>query len=333
MPVLVFRGYEGWCDRLQVLAHCFEYCSRFNTTLCVDWHDMVWGAMEFDFYDCFEVVGIPTMTKTQVLKLVATGRMDVRPSCWDFVKLADHLRTETYGDAYIGDFMSTEKMEKCPGDVLVTNGRGPRMWDVKKVAKHLRFKPAVLEGIKERLKDFDPNSVVVHLRGTDRPDATGNYTEKAVEAVKKTGIHPNQVFVVTDQRDLWERFHAGFPGARLVNPDSNILKLPPTNAKGTHQQEPKDLKALGVKKWDMMLDLLADWVALVSAATAVGRSESTYFSMARSIHAIADEGWTEMFLGWKPSSKTLQECNETLLLSHREQTEIQQGTGESVPTA
>lgn len=294
---------------------------------------MVWGAMEFDFYDCFEVVGIKTMTKPQVLKLVATGRMDVRPSCWDFKKIADHLRTETYKDEYIGEFMTTDEMKKCPGDVLVTNGKGPRMWDVRLLAKHLRFKPAVVKGIQERLKDFDPNSIVVHLRGTDRPDAEGNYTEKAIEAVKKTGIHPNQVFVVTDQRELWERFSAGFPGARLANPNSNILKLASTNKRGSHQQEPSDLKKWGVKKWDMMVDLLADWTALVSCATAVGRSESTYFSMARSIHHIQDDGWKEMFGGWSPFSKTLQEHNETLLLSHREQTEIQQSTGEHVPTA
>jgi hypothetical protein len=80
-----------------------------------------------------------------------------------------------------------------------------------------------------------------------------------------------------------------------------------------------------------MLDLLADWVALVSASTAMGRSESTYFSMARGVHDTKE--WSQMFGGWTPFSKTLAEYNETLLLSHREQTEIQQGVGEHVPEA
>jgi hypothetical protein len=296
----------------------------------VDWNDVVWGGGEFDFYSCFEVEGIKTMTKRQVLNLVATGRMDVRPSCWDLKKMVCQINAITHGDAYIGEFAKFDLVQ-CPGDVLVTNGRGERQWDCKVLCRHLRFRPEVVKGIQERLKDFDPNSIVVHLRGTDRPDAVGNYTEKAVEAVKKTGIHPNQVFVVTDQRDLWERFVAGFPGARLVNPASNILRVPPTKERGTHQINPADLKTLGVKKWDMMLDLLADWVALVSTSTAVGRSESTYFSMARSIHDT--EEWSQMLGGWSPFSKTLAEYNETLLLSCREQTEIQQGVAEHVPEA
>ena len=328
MPVVVFRGIEGWCDRLQVLAHCIQYCLRFNAVLCVDWHDMVWGGGEFDFNSCFTLEGVKTMNRLQMLKLVATGRMDVRPSCWDLGKMMRHLDAETWKDEYIGEFMKFE-LVKCPGDILVTNGRGERQWDCRLLCKHLRFQPAVVEGIKERLKDYDPNSLVVHLRGTDRPDAEGNYTEKAIEAAKKTGIHPNQVFVVTDQKELWERFRAGFPGARLVNPASNILRLP-TSKNGTHQFHILELKKLGVKKWDMMLDLLADWVALVSASTAMGRSESTYFSMARSLHELS---WEEMLGGWKPHSKTLAQYNETLLLSHREQTKIQQGTGEHVPTA
>jgi len=334
MPVVVFRGIEGWCDRLQVLAHCIGYCLKFNTALCVDWDDMVWGAGEFDFNSCFELVGIRTMTKTQVLKLVASGRMDVRPSCWDLRKMAVHIHGETHGDAYIGEFMKFE-IEKVEGDVLVTNGRGERQWDVRLLCEHLRFKPAVVEGIKKRLADFDPNSVVIHLRGTDRPDK-GDYTEKAVEAVKATGIPHSQVYVVTDQRDLWERFHAGIPEARLTNPESNILRIAPTNANGTHQIHPAVLKSLGVTKWDMMLDLMADWVALVSAQTAIGRSESTYFSMARSIHAAK---WSKLMVqetpqgeqGWFPPSKTSPTYNETLLLPCREQTEIQRGTGLTVP--
>jgi hypothetical protein len=291
----------------------------------VDWDDMVWGAGEFDFNSCFELEGIKVMNKTQVLKLVAAG-VDVRPSCWDLRKMAVHIHSETHGDAYIGEFMKFE-LEKVEGQVLVTNGRGERQWDVRLLSKHLRFKPAVVEGIRRRLANFDPNSVVVHLRGTDRPDK-GDYTEKALEAVKKLGIPHSQVYVVSDQRDLWERFHAGIPEARLSNPESNILRIPPTSERGTHQIHPTDLKRMGVTKWDMMLDLLADWVALVSAQTAIGRSESTYFSMARSLHATE---WSKLFRGWVPPSKTSPNYNETLLLPCWEQTEIQRGVGLALP--
>lgn len=327
MPVLVFKGLEGWCDRLQVLGHCWRYCREFDAALCVDWDDAVWGSAEFDFNTCFEVLGVKMMSKPQMLRLVSTGRMDIRPKCWTYKQIAQHLHTETYDDAHIGEFMKFD-LVKCEGDVLVTNGKGDRFWHYGDYPEFLRFKPAIMEGIKERLKNFDRNSCVVHLRGTDRPDSKGNYMEKAIEALKEK---PYPVYVVTDQRGLWEKFKEAMPRAQLVNPKSNILKLPDTNAYGTHQTDPKILKKYGIKKWDMMLDLLADWVALVSAQSAAGRDESTYFKMARSINALGEDNWCRMFHGWKPPSKSLEEYNASLLLSARKQEEIQQSTGESVP--
>jgi len=331
MPVLVFKGIEGWCDRLQVLAHCLEYCEKFNSALCVDWSDGVWGAGEFDFHDCFDLEGVKVMTKQQVLRLVASGRVDVRPKCWDFTKIAYPMWNIVNADEYVGEFMGFEVL-KAEGDVLVTNGKGARYWDLRVICRHLRFKPEVLKGVQERLKDFDPNSIVVHLRGTDRPDAEGTYTEKAVEAVKRTGIPPQQVYVVTDQKELWEAFQKGIPEARLVNPNTNIFKIPPS-VHGTHQTHPDTLKKVGVRKWDMMLDLLADWTALLTCATAMGRSESTYFKMPRGIHELGQDTYSQILRGWVPPSKTLKKSNETLLLSHREQEEVQQGAGESVPSA
>lgn len=330
MPVIMFRALEGWCDRLQVLSHCFKYCSQYNTAICVDWDDVVWGGGEFDFNDCFEIVGgIKTMTKKQVCLLAASGRCDIRPKCWNAEKMWSPLRTETFQKDHQGEFMEFE-FQKCPGDILVTNGNGNRTWDMREIVKHLRFKPAVMEGIQERLKDFDPNSCVVHLRGTDRPDEKGNYMEKSAEAVKDL---PYQIFVVTDDPKLWKRFHELVPRAKLVNPNAILLRIPTPEGRGTHQQDPKDLKKLGVKKWDMMLDLLADWVALVSARQACGRSESTYFEMARRLNQRGEPEWSKVFGGWVPYSKSIAEYNETLLLSHREQTEVQQGVGVPVSEA
>jgi len=305
MPVVVFKGLEGWCDRIQVLAHCFEYCSLFNAFLCVDWTDNVWGGGEFDFHDCFEIVDLKQMSKAQVLRLVAGRKMDIRPPCWtpERIALSTHY---SYSEDFVGEFMKFE-IVKCPGDVLVTNGKGDRYWDLRRITKHLRFKPAVMEGIKERLKDFDPNCVIVHLRGTDRPDSKGNYMEKSIEVLKDCS---HLVYVVTDQRDLWEKFHEGVPHSRLVNPNSNILKLEPTNARGTHQMSSEQLKELGIKKWDMMLDLLADWVALVTARKGCGREESTYFQMSRGINRLGEEEWSKMFGGWVPFSKTIAEYND-----------------------
>lgn len=327
MPVLVFRAIEGWCDRLQVLSHCFTYCVKYNTALCVDWSDYVWGGnYEFNFYDCFDVLGIKTVRKDWVMRLAKTGNMKFSPPCWDSEKMWAPYRDEFFQKQYEGEFMC-ENPPKVEGDILVTNGNGIRTWDIHAILRHLRFKPRLLNDIKKRLKDFDPNSVVVHLRGTDRPDGKGDWTDKCIEAVKDL---PYQIYVITDQRDLWEKFHARVPQSKLVNPNSCILKMPPTDKHGTHQTIPPEMDKLGIKKWDYMVDLLTDWVALVTAQQACGRSESTYFLMARAINKRGMGEWMKLFGGWKPYSKSSQEYNETLLLSNRKQEEIQQSTGVAV---
>ena len=329
MPVIVTRAFEGWCDRLQVLSHCFQYCVEFNTALCVDWSDYIWaGNREFDFHDCFEVVGgIKVVKKDWVCVLTKHGKLKITPPCWDAQKIWDPLTTETYSKDYE---CLTEKYEKIEGDVLVSNGKGNRKWDGRAIAKHLRFKPKLLNAIKERLKDFDPNSCVVHLRGTDRPDSEGNYMERAINEVKDKTY---QIYVITDQWDLWEKFRQGVPHAKLVNPDTVIMKITPPEKMGSHQLTPPELKKLGITKWQYMVDLLTDWVALVTAKQACGRYESTFFLMARVMNKIGEEEWTKMFGGWKPHSKSLQQYNETLLLSHREQAEIQQSAGQFIPSA
>jgi hypothetical protein len=328
MPVVVFRAIEGWCDRLQVLSHFFQYCVEFNTALCVDWSDYIWaGNREFDFYDCFYVEGIKTVKKDWVCVLTKNSKLKITPPCWDAHKIWDPLTPETGSEEYE---CLPEKYGKIEGDVIVSNGRGHRRWSGPAIANHLRFKPKLLNAIQERLKDFDPNSCVVHLRGTDRPDSKGNYMEKSIEKLKDTTY---QVYVVTDQWDLWEKFKQGVPHAKLVNPDTVIMKITPPENMGSHQLTPPELKALGITKWQYMVDLLTDWVALVTAKQGCGRFESTFFFMARLMNKQGEDQWSKMFGGWKPHSKSLQQYNETLLLSHREQAEIQQGTCVSVPTA
>ena len=297
MPVVVFKGIEGWCDRLQVLGHCFAYCRKYNTALCVDWDDAVWcGMREFDFYDVFEVVGIKTVTKDQVIRLMAMGkeRVKVVPPCWTIEELI-RFPLSTMDKEHEGPLMKFNVEGKIDGDVIVTNGRGERSWDCTDIARHLRIRPKMRDAIVSILKDFNPYGTTVHLRGTDRPDK--GYVENAIRFLcsrQSTGI----INIVTDSRELWEQVHAAVPHAKLVNPNAKLLNLPPS-VHGTHQTDARELKRLGITKWDMLVDLLADWFAMCFSKGGIGREESTYFSMARSMNTLGvDE--CEKVLGWKP---------------------------------
>jgi hypothetical protein len=328
MPVVVFKGIEGWCDRLQVLSHCFEYCRKTNSCLCVDWDDVVWaGKRELDFYTAFEVVGIKTMTKFQVVKLLTSVKgLKIAPPCWDVNKIV-YFPPTTQDAEHEGPLMSFEIPDKIDADVIVTNGRGARRFDMAVVAQHLRVTPKMREAIKTILKDFNPYGTTLHLRGTDRPDQ--GYVENAIRFLTK---NPKGVLnVVTDSKMLWDQIHTALPHAKLVNPNAHLLKFP-ERTNGTHQIDPRDLPNYGCGKWEMTVDLLADWFALCFTKGAIGREESTYFSMARALHSVGEDA-VESILGWKPDGIIVAPNNEAAVLSERVQTEAGQDAGTLVPSS
>jgi len=224
--------------------------------------------------------------------------------------------------------MRFEVNEKIDGDVIVTNGRGERKWDVTDLATHLRVRPKMREAIKTILKDFNPYGTTLHLRGTDRPDK--GFVENAVRYLKsKTELRI--LNVITDSKELWDHIKKELPRAKLVNPNAKLLNLPPS-VHGTHQTDPRELKRLGITKWDMLVDLLADWFALCFSKGGIGREESTYFSMARSLHLLGEDK-VEAILGWKPDGIIIAPNNEAAVLSERVQEKASQDAGTLVPSS
>jgi len=296
MPVLMMKAMEGFADRLQVLAHCIRYCKKHNTALCVDWSDGVWGNFEFDFFHIFDLGGLRLMSKAQVISLVKAGAK-VNPPCWTLEDITLPCYGKTAHVDYSGLFMTNgSSCPKLEGDVLVTNGQADRTWDVSDIPKHIRMKPWVSLRVYEILKDFNPNSVVVHLRGTDRPD--DSFTQHAIATVVQFP-EDAPVYVVTDSIPLFYEFATGVPRARLLNPRAALFKLPVTSKQGTHQTNPALLKTYGVSKEDMTIDFLADFVAIWSAQWAVGKRASYFYKQARELAGLPSSA-LESFLQWSP---------------------------------
>ena len=89
---------------------------------------------------------------------------------------------------------------------------------------------------------------------------------------------------------------------------------------------------MGITKWDMLVDLLADWFALCFSKGGIGREESTYFSMARSLHLLGEDK-VEAILGWKPDGIIIAPNNEAAVLSERVQEKAGQDAGTLVPSS
>jgi len=304
--IVVFKGIEGWCDRLQVLAHCIQYCLSTKATLCVDWSDRVWrGSENFDFFDCFSLEGVKTMTKDELCLYVDEERkvpLTITPDVWTLDTLLDTpiemLQNQDIGGPLMKPREHNDACEIINEDIVVTNGTGWRVFYSGFITEHIRVTPKLRHAIIPILKDFNPSLLTIHLRGTDRPDSQGTF-DQVIEGLKKSPQYAKAVInVVTDTKELWERFKAEFPGAKLVNPNTHLLRLP-SSKHGIHQFEDAIIDGLGITKWDMLVDLMADWYALCFAKIAIGRTESTFFAMARRVHEMGPENITKM-LGWKP---------------------------------
>lgn len=334
--IVVFKAWEGWCDRLQVLTHLIKYCRNRNARLCVLWDDMVWGGGEFGFDEVMELVGVDTATKHEALRAMVQQGAKVHPPHWTFEDVyfrmpgrrAHLVGLNSVAKSYIPSIMTHNEPPVVNADVIVTNGDGDRLYDLSEFTTHVRFRPWVVEGIKTILADFDPHSFVVHLRGTDRPDE--GYVTNAIRILKEEFRLP--IYVVTDELRLWEEFKAGVPHAKLVNPNSSSLRIKLPSKRGLHFALPSELKEQGITKKELLIEFLADWFALVFAHTAVGREKSTYFMMARALHGAENAVASDVLGGWKPQTKSCPDGNEAPVLSHREQEETGGAVAEFVPT-
>lgn len=286
MPVLMMKGTEGLADRLTFLAHCIHYCRATNTALCVDWTDGIFGGGEVDFGDVFEVTGIKTMKKEQVVKLMATGRMKVHPPCWTLMDVASTVTQKTFDEKYSGDLFHDDskepesKIERIDADIIVTNGKGFRCWYGLDLLAHLRVRPEYAERIRVLLSNFERDCLLVHLRGTDRLNE--EFNKGAIETAKQFPAD-YKIYVVTDSLRLFEEFKNAIPKAKLVNPQAECLKITSILKSGTHLVGPEVLKKYGVSKKQLLIDSLVDFFAIILAHDAIGLKESYYFKLARGL--------------------------------------------------
>jgi hypothetical protein len=226
--------------------------------------------------------------------------------------------------------MKFGEVPRVDADVIITNGDGERTYDVEAFVKHVRLRPWVLEGIKSILSDFDPNSIVIHLRGTDRPEE--KYIGSAINVLKDE--HRLPIYAITDDRKLWEEFKAGVPQARLLNPNSTSLRIKVNEKMGIHFAKPSELKAQGITKKQLLIELLADWFALTLAQSGFGREVSTYFQMARRLHGVGNDVISENLLGgWMPTRKNIETNNEANLLPCGKQAEASESIDSIVSSA
>jgi hypothetical protein len=194
--------------------------------------------------------------------------------------------------------------QKIEGDILVTNGNGFRKYDCENIIGNLRIKPNVANLIKQRLSNFYLPATVIHLRGTDRysPDLMNTWLKQFDTLMPHSKA---RVYHVSDSKDLIEELLKKVPYSEPCIQNSSILKIPHSTKQGTHQLSTETLEFYDVTKYDLIIDSLADFLALAYATDAVGFQKSVYFEMARHISKYGPKLVGMLLNGYEPQRKSL----------------------------
>jgi hypothetical protein len=292
MQIVVMKGWQGFADRLQLLSHLLNYCKKNNATICVDWRDKIWGQEVEDFSDYFEVIGIPTITIQEVVEKAKSGA-SIYPSTWTLEMLEKPSTIEAYDDKY--KLLLTEKNAVFPGDILVTCSKGLRQWSSTILGDHLRFKQSIANEIISKLNVQRPYCLV-HLRGTDR--GVEGLFEMYVEGYEN--IQPDRkenTYIISDSPTYIRKWLELYPNSKMAIQNPPVLQLPDAG-KGTHLIGSDDLASLGIKKHDLNINLLTDFMLYGFSNINVGFSESAFVIMGR---LFSKSGVPKKWLGWEPN--------------------------------
>ena len=286
------KGWQGFADRLQLLSHLLNYCKKNNATICVDWRDKIWGQEVEDFSDYFEVIGIPTIRIHEVVAKVKAGA-SVFPSTWTLEMLEKPSTKEAYDDKY--KLLLTENNAVIPGDILVTCSKGLRQWSSTILGDHLRFKQSIADEIISKLNVQRPYCLV-HLRGTDR--GVEGLFEMYVEGYENIqSDRKENTYIISDSPTYIRKWLELYPNSKMAIQNPPVLQLPDAG-KGTHLIGSEDLALLGIKKHDLNINLLTDFMLYGFSNINVGFSESAFVIMGR---LFSKSGVPKKWLGWEPN--------------------------------
>jgi len=298
--IVVMKSSLGFVDRLQCLSHIIQYCITNKAILCIDWRDERWGQGKWDFHDFFEVLGIHTIPLEIVARIVGAK---IIPSCWTPDLIKNPLTKECYDPKYICPIMK-DGFARVQGDILVTNGLGQRFYQTSVIVTNIRFKKQISDLIQQRLSNFRLPATVVHLRGTDRfsPDLLEGLL-KEYKALDEN--HKKRVYHISDSFELMEEWKQKVPNSQICNSNSCILKITDTTKKATHMMAAEELYGYTINKYDLIIDSLADFVALSFATVALGQNQSVYFEVARKLAKYGGPDALAAWLnGYKPPTDT-----------------------------
>ena len=325
---VVFKGVEGFADRLQCLLQVIAYAKKTSRILVVDWRDADWqhdpsGVLS----DFFVLEGLNSLPIHTFLNRIAEGRMplSVYPDAW-----SEMLKTTDFPDFCRDDQYKLPENSKsiqaiCEGkrqdfkaDVVVYAGIGERTYEYK-LAKHLVLATAIKHRIEEsaaHLSKQQRNYDVVDLRGGSKTWMGGFVADSSpvknqheqwadVDAYLSPiwdvyqhllSLNPGDrpLFILSDTPLMIEAWKERYGcGIAMDNSVPGVL-----SESGIHKLEPGTLARIGsgLTKAELNYECLRDFVVMMNSRVLVGDGVSLFSFMAFQLKA-ADVQWCR-FPGW-----------------------------------
>ena len=303
--IVLMKGWEGFADRLQVLSHCLNYCIIHKAAICVDWRDDMWGQEKLDFSDYFEIIGIPVVSLSDVIQRVKGGA-SVYPKAWNLETISDVPNESTHFDQYKLTFNNDYK--RINSQIIINNTRAYRVWHLDNLISNIRLKKHISEIISSRLTNLERPYTVIHLRGTDRLSnlSLEDAIKPAVDKIKLQPAHiVKRMYIISDMESMITLWKTKFPQTKKLYNDSEIYKLP-DETNGTHQLSKEVLDFYNIKKHNMNIDTITDFLIICFASWTFGNSkESTYTSLAKFMNQGGVVGISKWLHGFHPKKKDL----------------------------
>ena len=297
--IVVFKGWEGFADRLQVLSDCIHYCIKNDAALCVDWRDYMWGQNNEDFSDYFDILHIPIIQLADVVTFLENGS-SIMPELWT----PELLKEPPSEIIHFGKFrLKFDNYAKVNSDIVVVNGKGVRTWHVDNLVNNIKIKDELVPTIISRLCALKLPYTIIHLRGTDRfsPEALKTTTleyEGLSQEIKE------RVYVVSDMKELLESWTAKYPTTLKIEENQSIFKLP-SGPQGTHTYEQEILKIYGLTKRELNINTLVDFLAISYANWTYGNKASLFISMGRMMRQAGVQCISKWLNGFIPPEESL----------------------------
>tara|TARA_Y100000389_G_C17463524_1_gene523597 strand:+ start:1884 stop:3173 length:1290 start_codon:yes stop_codon:yes gene_type:complete len=295
---LIFKGYNGFCDRLQCLLEIFRYCEVTKRILVIDWNDIHWTFDDkgFDYY--FNIKNLDYLELNDFKKILINKiNLSIYPKIWEkdiFLKYNDDIYETKYNLSDNNKIVNSiiHGNDDFPHDIIVYSASNDRIlgyynlfhkyfnintYILNKIYNHNFYKEIILKKQKY---------VCIHLRGSDKMvknkfhyNGSINNDEYIDKLINKLDNSIMNILIISDTNLLINKCIEKLNKYKKYN----IYKTDnyKTNLKiGLHQQDKNQLQ---VSKQQINIEMIIDFYFMIKSDKIINDNYSIFSNFARKI--------------------------------------------------